>query len=146
MACKYLVRDSDGVVEEVAHADPWATPESWASRVGVTHSEVDPPAGEATKYSPELFDGFALAWKIVAGAWVARTDGEKDPEKLSRGRAARLGEMVRCQLDLDALTALEGSSNPSVAAAATAAKVTPTACIATHEAEWDNIWVPGANP
>jgi hypothetical protein len=142
---KYLKRDSDDVVEQAHSAEPWATPDGWVGLVGVTHSEVDPPGGEI-KYTPELYDGFALAWKIVADAWVARSDTDKDPEKLANGRDARLAHMSRCQQEIDALTTLEGSSNPDVAAAATAAKVDPTACISSHEAEWDNVWVPGTNP
>jgi hypothetical protein len=148
MPWKLYVRDDGGadqdVVEGMAFAEPWSTPPHW-SGVGTTHREESVPGGDIK--SPLRKKG-AFLWKVTAGAWVVRSEGEKASEELAQSRADRIGETCRLQSERDAFQSLidDPSTPAGMVTDLTTERDAIDAKIDSHQAEWDNVWTPGTNP
>lgn len=150
MGYKYLVRDDAGSnqdrVESVHNADPWVTPTGgdWAN-VGTTHREEDPPGGDVRF---DLREDGAFRYGIVAGAWVDRTQAQKDADKLDTSKDRRMKQIVLFQEEIDTLDKAYFTANvvTEIKDRAAARKTACEAARDAHEANWETVWTPGTNP
>ena len=149
---KYLVRDSNNVVEEAWSMNaPWSTPDGtggmpdWTDRVGITHTEMDSPDGTMHRGDlvkrPSMSSNPAYRWKIEGGAWVERDDADVSSQRLAASKNRRAGEMCMLKAMIDAAQAIidDVGSSAELVTEATTYRDKYQADYDQHVTDWEVI-------
>ena len=148
---KVLVRTSDGRAEDYfgVQGDPptWVAPSVWDARLAAGYTAEDIPLPKPNSLFDPDGSGVYIK-KIVDDAWVDRTQGEIDTDKLVVSKGLRNAAVCRLKEQRSgAQLAADDTNLVQAMRDAAAADVTAfDADVTSHSDNYEAIWVDGTNP